>query len=119
MAGQATESGELPLRYPLFAVLSEQDGGEDGLVVVDVNGQDAVPLFRSREVAELYAEQVRDAEMGRPFHLQEYRGDEELAHLLAQLPPAVTHVVWDVTLQPQAVRITPVADLRRILATGG
>ena len=39
----------------------------------------------------------------------------ELEYLLAQLPPSVTHVVWDTTLPSQAVRMTAVSDLRRVI----
>ncbi len=115
MAGEPGETGELTLRYPVFAVVTEQEDGYDGLVVVDVGGQECVPLFRQREVAELYVSQAQDGDSERPFRLREVGEDDELDHMLAQLPPSVGHVVWDPTAGSQAVRLTAVADLRRVL----
>jgi hypothetical protein len=110
------ESGEMSLRYPVFAVLSAEPGGEQGLVVVEVDGQDSLLLFRNREVAELYLE-AAEADNA-PLTLHELPGDEELEHLLAQLPTSTTQVVWDATPRARALRVTPVADLLDVLRSG-
>ena len=107
----AEQSGELSLRYPVYAVLSAEPGGEEGLVVVAVDGRDCLPLFRSREVAELYLEQVHEGGGEAPLTLEECRGDEELEHLLTQLPESVASVVWDAMPQSRAVMVTPVREL--------
>jgi hypothetical protein len=107
----AEESGELSLRYPVYAVLSAEADDEEGLVVVEVDGGDCLPLFRSREVAELYLEQVQAPGAEAPLTLQECRGDEELEHLLTQLPDSVAAVVWDAMPRARAVMVTPVRDL--------
>jgi hypothetical protein len=107
----ADQAGELSLRYPVYAVLSAGPGGEGGLVVVEVEGRDCLPLFRSREVAELYVEQVREGGSEGPLTLEECRGDAELEHLLTQLPGSVAAVVWDAMPRAQAVMVTPVRDL--------
>jgi hypothetical protein len=107
----AEESGELSLRYPVYAVLSAEADGEGGLVVVEVDGGDCLPLFRSREVAELYLEQAQAPGAGAPLTLHECRGDEELEHLLTQLPDSVGAVVWDAMPRSRAVMVTPVRDL--------
>jgi hypothetical protein len=117
MPDNPQEAGELTLRFPVFAIVCPA-GEEDGLLVLEADGKECIPLFLSRELAELYAEQVQEADAGSLFRLRELRGDEELDHLLAQLPAAVAHVVWDTTLRPQAFRMTAVADLRRVVGGG-
>lgn len=105
------DTGELSLRYPVYTILSGAPGGEQGLVVVEVEGQDCVLLFRNREPAELYLEQAKSDGGEPPLVLEEYRSDEELEHLLTQLPSAVANVLWDATPQARALRLTAVADL--------
>ena len=105
------ETGELTLRYPVYAVLSTDPNDENGLVVMEVEGSDCLPLFRNREVAELYLEQVQEGSDEAPLTLEECRGDEELEHLLTQLPESVASVVWDATPRAQAVMVTSVRDL--------
>jgi hypothetical protein len=115
MKYQAGESGELSMRYPVFAVLSSEPNNETSLVVVEVEGKDCLPLFRTRELGELYVEQVQDAESQSPLLLHECHDDGELEHLLVQLPPSVADVVWDATLQPQVLRVTSVQDLLEVI----
>jgi hypothetical protein len=112
-------SGELSLRYPVYAVLSADPDGEEGLVVVSLGGNDCLLLFRTRELAELYLEQARTAESESPLTLRECHGDAELEHLLTQFPPSVAHVVWDATPQAQALKITRVSDLLLVLRGDG
>jgi hypothetical protein len=107
----AEESGELSLRYPVYAVLAAEPGGDEGLVVVEVEGGDCLPLFRTREVAELYLEQVQAGGAEQRLTLHECRGDEELEHLLTQLPGSVAAVAWDAMPRSRAVMVTPVSEL--------
>jgi hypothetical protein len=118
MPDQVGDSGEFTLRYPVFAVVAPDEDGEDGLVVVEVEGKECILLFRSREVGELYLEQLQSAAQPGAFGLQEQRGDEELRHLLDQLPPSVEGVVWDSSLRPRAVMMTTVPDLLAVLDKG-
>jgi hypothetical protein len=109
------ESGELSLRYPVYAVLSEEPNDEKNLVVVELQGKDCVPLFQNRELGELYLEQAQNAGSDVPLTLHACHNDAELEHLLVQLPASVGNVVWDTTLQPQAIKVTPVDDLLGII----
>jgi hypothetical protein len=118
MADQAGSTRELTLRYPVFAIVVDHGEEHDGLVVVDVSGQECLPLFLSREVAELYVEQAGEAGQVSPLQLRAHRGDDELDHLLNQLPDSVGHVVWDITLHPQGVRMTDLRVLRKALKKG-
>jgi hypothetical protein len=118
MADPTGEYGELTLRFPVFAVVTENEDDQDGLIVVEVEGQECIPLFLSREVAELYVEQAGAAGEPFPLRLREQEGDEALDHLLAQLPSSVGFVLWDATLRPQAVRMTAVEALRKVLRRG-
>jgi hypothetical protein len=106
-----SESGELTLRYPVFAVLSDEPDGGEGLVVVEIDGEESILLFRSREVGELYLQQVESTGEEPPLTLHECRGDEELKDLLTQLPSSVANVVWDATLEAQALKMTAIPDL--------
>jgi hypothetical protein len=109
------ESGELSLRYPVYAVLSEEPNDEKNLVVVELQGKDCVPLFQNRELGELYIEQAQKAGSETPLTLHACHNDAELEHLLVQLPASVGNVIWDTTLQPQAIKVTSVDDLIGIL----
>jgi hypothetical protein len=117
MTDRSKDVGELTLRYPVFAVVTAEGPEDDGLVVLEVDGKECLPLFLSRELAELYVEQVREAGQDLPFELREQSGDAELEHLLAQLPPSIAHVVWDTTLPSQAVKMTALRDLRQAIKT--
>jgi hypothetical protein len=109
------DSGELSLRYPVHVVLSGGPDDEDGLVVVEVDGNDCLLLFRSRELAELYLEQAQAAGSEPPLTLRACHGDAELEHLLAQLPASVSHVVWDATREARVLKVTAVSDLLAVL----
>jgi hypothetical protein len=111
---QAGDYGEFSLRYPVYAVLSAEPDGEEGLVVVEVEGKDCLLLYRTRELAELYLEAAQ-ADSATALTLRECRGDEELEHVVAQLPASVAHVIWDVTPATRALRMTAVADLLAVL----
>jgi hypothetical protein len=111
-------TGELSLRYPVYAVLSEDGDSNTNLIVVELEGQDCVPLFRNRELAELYLEQVHNAEGSCPLVLHECRDDTELEHLVQQLPASVAHIIWDATLKPQVIRVTSVNDLLDVIRKG-
>jgi hypothetical protein len=115
MKPQAGEFGELSLCYPVFAVLSAELNDETNLIVVELEGKDSLPLFRTRELAELYLEQVQNTEPQSPLVLHECHDHEELEHLLLQLPASVADVIWDATLRPQVVRITAVRDLLEVI----
>jgi hypothetical protein len=116
---QASESGLLSLRYPVFAVLSAEPAGEEYLTVVEVDGHDCLLLFRTRELGELYAEQPREAGAKLHLTLRPCHEDAELAHLLEQLPGSVSHVVWDATPRAQALRVTSVSDLLAVIRPDG
>jgi hypothetical protein len=109
------ESGELSWRYPVYAVLSEEPNDEKNLVVVDLQGKDCVPLFQNRELGELYLEQAQNAGSMTPLTLHACHNDAELEHLLVQLPASVEHVIWNATLQPQAIKVTSVDDLLGVI----
>jgi hypothetical protein len=113
------DTGELNLRYPIFAVVTAEPGGEENLVVIEADGEDCLPLFRTRELAELYLEQAEDADAPAPLALHACRGDAELAHLLEQLPGSVAHVVWDATAQAQVLRVTAVRALLGVVRDQG
>ena len=111
---------ELSLRYPVYAVLSAEPGGDaDGLVVIEVEGNDSLLLFLNREVAELYVEQAQAPCSEAPLTLRACRGDDELEHLLSQLPGSVTHIIWDATPRARALKVTAVAELRAVLRGEG
>jgi hypothetical protein len=112
------ESGEMSLRYPVYAVLAAEAGGDESLVVVELDGNDCLLLYRTRELAELYLEQADATDDGGPLTLRPCAGDTELEHLLAQLPPSVSQVLWDATPRARALRLTPVRDLLEVLRGG-
>lgn len=105
------DTGELNLRYPVFTVLSPEADGEEHLVVVEADGQDCLPLFRTQELAELYLEQAQSGDAGGQLTLHPCQGDTELEHLLQQLPPSVAQVVWDPTAHARVLRMTAVRVL--------
>ncbi len=109
------ETGELSLRYPVYAVLSEEPNDEKNLVVVELQGKDCLPLFQNRELGELYLEQAQTAGSVTSLTLHACHNDAELEHLLVQLPSSVGNVIWDTTLQPQVMKVTSVDDLLDIL----
>src|SRR5262245_41969692 len=115
MEEHQAEEGELSLRFPLFVVATEQDEGHDGLIIVEVNGQECCPRFLSQEVAELYAEQSRDAGGEERIVVRKLAGADGLKYVLGQLPASVGHVVWDAIHQPQAVRLTSMGDVKAAL----
>ena len=118
MANQPIGPRELTLRYPVLAVVTDQGEVHEGLIIVEVDGAKCLPLFLSREVAELYVEQVTETGREQPLRLREHDGDEALDHLLVQLPESVGNVVWDITLNPQGVKMTSVEVLRSVLHNG-
>ncbi len=107
------DTGELNLRYPMYTVLSAEPDGDENLVVVEADGRDCLPLFRTQELAELYLEQAQGAEDQGRLTLYACRGDVELEQLLKQLPDSVAQVVWDPTAQARVLRMT---DVRVLLA---
>jgi len=115
MKPEVGESGELSLRYPVFAVLSAEPNGETNLIVVEVEGKDCLPLFRTGELAEHYQEQVQNTDPQSPLVVHECCDNEELEHLLLQLPASVADVIWDATLQPRVLRVTSVHDLLDVI----
>ncbi len=113
------DTGELSLRYPIFTVVTTEPGGEENLVVIEADGEDCLPLFRTRELAELYLEQAEDRDARAPLTLHACHGDAEMAHLLEQLPASVAHVVWDATAQSQVLRVTAVRALLAVVRDQG
>lgn len=105
------DTGELSLRYPVYTVLSPEADGEEHLVVVEADGQDCLPLFRTKELAELYLEQAQGRDTGGSLALHACQGDSELEHLLQQLPASVAQVVWDPTAKARVLRMTAVRVL--------
>jgi hypothetical protein len=109
------DTGELSLRYPVFAVLAPEPDGEEHLVVIEADGRDCLPLFRTRELAELYLEQAQEPGAAAPLTLHPCHNDTELAHLLQQLPDSVADVVWDATARAQVLRMTAVRALLAVV----
>ncbi|HJT76674.1 MAG TPA: hypothetical protein VJ739_05685 [Gemmataceae bacterium] len=107
----AGDTGELSLRYPVYTVLSPEGDGEEHLVVVEADGQDCLPLFRTKELAELYLEQAQGGDAGAELVLHACGSDAELEHLLTQLPRSVAQVVWDPTARARVLRMTAVRVL--------
>jgi hypothetical protein len=60
MTHETGDSGNLNLRYPVYAVVSPEPHDEESLIVVELEGKDCLPLFRTRELGELYVEQVQN-----------------------------------------------------------
>jgi hypothetical protein len=112
------DTQEFDLRFPLFAVLSTDDEGDVNVVVLEIDASDCLPLFRNRELAELYVEQCQEDQPQTRLELHPCDCEHELGELLRRLPPSVDQVIWDTTTRPKALRVTAVSDLLRILDTG-
>ena len=113
------EPMDMRLNYPVFAVLSvEPSTGEKCLVYVEAEANDCLPLFRTRELAELYIEQARGVNLQAIFEVLLCSNGNELEKLLTRLPPSTDHVIWDSTLQPQYFKLVSVADLIEVLRQG-
>ena len=107
---------DIPLTYPVFTVLSvEPSTGERWFVFVEADANDCLPVFRTRELAELYIEQSQEANPLAALEVLSCTNAKEFEQVLTQLASTIDHVIWDAPLRPPYFKLVTVADLLEIV----
>lgn len=108
-----TDNDFMPIRweYPLFII-----GNADGVVAVDYEGYTCCLLYKQKELAELYIEQVTLSGGGKYHPIEILTPCDFRDGLSSITPQGIEHVIWDATLRPSVCKVVAIDDLLMLLS---